>query len=204
MKIQAETMKRIFADMTAIWNAVPKAKQDEMREALTSGNITITNLGWQLYHLAFADRNYDDSHPRYQTRERILPLAPFPMYPDGANDDHMTTMFKRFELPPVTVDTPQAVPQDEEEEEETRERITCDQCELLAINGVFDPKTADVSTCGEYGAYSDIADARAEARDLAKRDRAGEHLQPTKDSERCEFCGTYRTWCSGTPTEAVK
>lgn len=69
---------------------------------------------------------------------------------------------------------------------------------------VFDPKTADVTTCGEYGGYGDIADARAAARDLAKRDRAGEHKQPTKDADRCEFCGTYRTWCTGTATEATK
>lgn len=69
---------------------------------------------------------------------------------------------------------------------------------------VFDPKTADVTTCGEYGGYSDIADARAAARDLAKRDRAGEHKQPTIDADRCEFCGTYRTWCTGIPTGAAQ
>lgn len=61
---------------------------------------------------------------------------------------------------------------------------------------VFDPKDAQVSSASEYGQYHDLSDARAAARDLVKRDHAGEHAQPSADNLKCEFCGHYAHYCT--------
>jgi hypothetical protein len=63
---------------------------------------------------------------------------------------------------------------------------------------VFDPRTADVNTVSEFGARMSIAGARSIARDLAKREKAGEHVKPLAQGDKCEFCGHYREYCTGT------
>lgn len=61
---------------------------------------------------------------------------------------------------------------------------------------VFDPTGADVNTSGEYGQYHDLTDAREAARELVKRDRAGEHIRPSAQGDKCGFCGHYANYCS--------
>ena len=60
----------------------------------------------------------------------------------------------------------------------------------------FDPKDASVN--GVEGGFRDLSDARAAARDLAKRDKAGEHVKPLTQGEQCGFCGHYGEGCTGT------
>lgn len=101
MKIKQQTMQRIFADMRAIVASLPENKQELVRQAMDGKVNGKMSIAWELYHLAFAERNYDDSHPRYQVRPRVLALAEYgtwPMYPDGANDDHLATMLNKFTL----------------------------------------------------------------------------------------------------------
>lgn len=67
---------------------------------------------------------------------------------------------------------------------------------------VFDTKDASVNTAGDgFLAYDSLEFARETARYLLKQDLAGKHIQPLQDSDRCKFCGSYRHYCSGTPTE---
>lgn len=73
-----------------------------------------------------------------------------------------------------------------------------DESRMFTVR-VFDPKDASVGTVGEFGQHRDLADARADARDLAKRDLAGLHITPTDQQTKCEFCGHYAYYCTENP-----
>jgi hypothetical protein len=62
---------------------------------------------------------------------------------------------------------------------------------------VFDTLDASVNTVGEFNSYSSLGDARLVARELRAADKDGKHVKPSQESERCAFCGSYDSYCSG-------
>lgn len=79
-----EKMKAVIK--TVVDHYYAWVKQEAAKEKKPS------QLMWALFFLAADDMRYDDCHPRYQQRDRIIPHTPeFDMYSDGDNDDHLTT-----------------------------------------------------------------------------------------------------------------
>lgn len=70
---------------------------------------------------------------------------------------------------------------------------------------VFDTKDAKVNTAGDgFNAYATAGEAKRAARELLKADKEGKHVQPARMGDQCKFCGSYRHYCSGTPSQEVK
>jgi hypothetical protein len=63
---------------------------------------------------------------------------------------------------------------------------------------VFDTVDASVDTANEGETYSSAVQAHRAAANLAKRDVfLGQHVK-VADNVKCDFCGHFGTWCSGT------
>ena len=113
MKIRPETRKRIADDIaTVISTLVTVEAELSLLRTMLDGEDTMMRRRtlWGVWQRVVRDRRDDDTHPRFtsqtldsgerfEAHTRILPQAPngdFDIYPDGANDTHMATMFRNF------------------------------------------------------------------------------------------------------------
>jgi hypothetical protein len=84
MKVSQTTLDALVADF-----AVLLAHYGIAPDALTLRDQ------YDLSFARFSERKYDDSHPRFRERPRLLPYTPdIELYPDGTNDATMLTATK--------------------------------------------------------------------------------------------------------------
>jgi hypothetical protein len=82
MKVDKETRDRIKEDMRKVMDAFH----------LYPENCTDSRSLHSIWGFICSERRYDDTHPRFQGRERILPHDPdHDLYPCGTNDDTLQT-----------------------------------------------------------------------------------------------------------------
>jgi|SRR6185312_2469536 len=86
----------LFAPLLADMRALLKHYKADIA-TLPQGKTGLLSM-YDLLHEVSANRAYDDSHPRWQKIQRVLPYdgrdACF-YYVDGANDTHIATLLRR-------------------------------------------------------------------------------------------------------------
>lgn len=95
MKIQSDLFAAMESSVKAVvehGGGVPK-----LRDWMQSSGLSVTAAMWRLWSIALHDLQYDDSHPSYTQRQRIVPHRPgFNIYSSGINDDHIATALRRI------------------------------------------------------------------------------------------------------------
>jgi len=93
MKAKSETIKMIVENIRVYLNArfpeVLKEIQDK------KGEVSTSNM-WTIWHHICDEKRFDDNHPRFKDRKRVLEFDwHFPLYPDDTNDVTLETALKK-------------------------------------------------------------------------------------------------------------
>lgn len=90
MKIKGEKYNTMFAAVKAV---IEFCGMEKFKNGVTTADI------WLVWHYAWNNIQYDDSHPFFISGRwtRVFPYnADFQLYSDGDNDDHIITALKRI------------------------------------------------------------------------------------------------------------
>jgi len=100
MKIQGQKYEFMKSAVKAVVEAVGP---DHVRAALALKKVS---PAWEIWNRASDDLRYDDTHPVFKVRQRVVPYNPtFNVYSDDTHDGHIQTAL--FHILKELLDQPQ-------------------------------------------------------------------------------------------------